>query len=120
MKVLIATKEGQGKRKNDFSFTKEGELVKFGFECDNEIDGKCGCKRSVVGFDTFKATTTFKVVERNITKKKFIDRLSKSNKKAGWETKYSEELSKELLDIAKKFPLNSILEKRGKRIGVRK
>ena len=40
MRFLVATKETQGQRKNDFSHAREGELVKFGFECDGEeVDG---------------------------------------------------------------------------------
>jgi hypothetical protein len=59
MKVFVSTKDGQGIRNNDFSWTNEGELVKFALECDGEkIDGKCGCRRSMSGFDTHKATTT--------------------------------------------------------------
>ena len=59
-KVLTATAATQGMRKNDFSHTEEGELVTYGLECDCEqVDGVCGCKRSLVGRSTHKATTTF-------------------------------------------------------------
>lgn len=56
MKVMVATREGQGFRENDFSWTKENELVGFTSECDGEtIDGNCGCRRSMSGFDTHTA-----------------------------------------------------------------
>ena len=85
MKVLVATNEGQKQRKNDFSHTTEGEFVKFGFECDGEtVDGNCGCKRGMVGFDTLKATTTFKVTEKDISKENYISRLLESERRAGW------------------------------------
>jgi len=65
MKVLVATEETQGHRKTDFCWTEEGELVFFGSECTREtIDGECGCRRSLCGLRTRKATTTFRVVER--------------------------------------------------------
>ena len=73
MKILVATKETQGFRDSDFSWAREGELVRFDSECDrdkNRIDGGCGCRRSMVGLETGRATTTFKVVEMDITTEK--------------------------------------------------
>lgn len=126
MKVLVATKELQGQRKNDFNFCKEGEFVSFDLECDREkIDGNCGCRRSLGGFDTLKATTTFKVVNVKITKKKYIDLLKKSEIKARW-YKPTDNLSdvekkgKYLLDLANSFRVGLVLEKRGNSIQSRK
>lgn len=123
MKVFVATKEKQGKRKNDFSFTDEGELVKFGFECDGEsVDGNCGCKRSMCGFDSQKATTTFKVEDRDISEEEFIKLFLQSEKDAGW---YKEgdkdfvDFAKELLKYPASFVVGDILEKRGKKIQTR-
>ena len=57
MKILVGTTETQGRRKNDFCYTKEGEVLCFHLECDGEtVDGSCGCKRSMSGVDTNKAT----------------------------------------------------------------
>jgi len=125
MKVLIATKEKQGIRKNDFSFTDEGEFVKFGFQCDGEsVDGGCGCMRSVCGFDTQKATTTFKVEDEEITKEDYINKFLKSEKEAGWfKEKDKEEftdMAEELLSIADQFKTGTILEKRGSKIKERR
>lgn len=128
MKVFVATKSLQGLRKNDFSFTLEGELVKYGFECDGEtVDGHCGCKRSMVGFESQKATTTFKVVEMPITPKAFWNKYIESERKAGWvkESATKEELkvfravAKELLRLPNRFPVNTVLEKRANRIQTR-
>ena len=49
MKVLVATRNTQGQRGNDFCFVPEGEIVAFpAAECTGEkIDGSCGCRRSV-------------------------------------------------------------------------
>ena len=123
MKILVSTKEKQGNRKNDFCFTDDREYVKFGMECDREtLDGHCGCKRSMVGVKTLKATTTFKVAEENITMMEYIKILSDSDKKAGWNSQISEVMkdAEELYRIASIFKLGTILEKRGTKIGVRK
>ncbi len=65
MKILVATRETQGHRPNDFCWAEEGEIVTFGSECAEEIvDGPCGCRRALCGVRTRKATTTFRVVER--------------------------------------------------------
>ena len=122
MKVFVATKQGQGKRKNDFCWTKEGELVKFVLECDGEtIDGNCGCRRSVGGFETMKATTTFKVVDMDITREEFIRRFKESDEKAGWKwtEKESKRFAEDLLETAEKFPVGMVLEKRGNVIKAR-
>lgn len=129
MKAFVATKESQGKRKNDFNFCKEGEFVYFGMECCGEsIDGECGCRRDLCGFETLKGTTTFKVIETEITENEYIKKFLESQRKAGWLNKKSEELTVEkfmeeakiVLDIAKEFPVEKILEKRGNKIQVRK
>jgi len=63
-KYLVATKETQGKRSNDFSSSDEGHIAIFGSVCDGgRVDDKCGCKRSMVTPSNAKATTTVKVVE---------------------------------------------------------
>ena len=85
MKVLVATNENQGMRAGDFDFCDEGELVKFGFQCSSkEKAHKCGCDRSLVGFDTLKATTTFKVVDKPISPVQYERLLKESEDKAGW------------------------------------
>lgn len=122
IKVFVATKEGQGKRKNDFCFANEGELLKFPSECDRETtDGRCGCKRSLAGLDTFKSTTTFKVIERDLSEDQFIELLGESDEKAGWSFAKPEtrEMGHYILQLAKNLPVGKILERRGNRIQVR-
>jgi hypothetical protein len=61
MQLLTATREGQGERAGDFSFTVEGELVLVGFVCATDQadpDGGCGCGRAFSGMSSRKATTT--------------------------------------------------------------
>jgi hypothetical protein len=126
MKVLVATKEGQGKRRNDFCFCAEGELVKAPItQCDGEkTDGKCGCRRSMSGFDSLKSTTTFKVIDSALSKEQFMAALRDAFNRSGFkfeEHVYDEiELEgSELLRIAGIFPVNVVLEKRGKSIKIR-
>lgn len=68
MKVLVSTKKTQGQRANDFSFVEEDELVMPSWTCSTGYaDDNCGCRRDVAGIVIHKATTTMKVVERDIT-----------------------------------------------------
>jgi hypothetical protein len=122
MKILISTKETQGKRKSDFSFTDENEILMLGMECDTDkvIDGGCGCRRALCGIDTAKATTTFQVSELPITREDLITLTTNALVKQGWGAAGDESLTNvaidsvdSLLDIANHFPVNSIIEKRG-------
>ena len=86
MKVFISTKQTQGVRHSDFSWTKAGELVRFGTECardKNRIDRGCGCRRSMVGLATNQATTTFKVIDKDITDEEFFKLVFKSYARGG-------------------------------------
>jgi hypothetical protein len=86
MKILVATKETQGLRKNDFSFTEDGELVMLPtFTCDSgSVDDDCGCLRSVVGVKTRKATTSYKVIEQNVTWQDVRNEMARSLYAAGF------------------------------------
>lgn len=122
MKVLVATKEGQGLRKNDFFFTKEGEVVKFGFDCDGEnVDGGCGCRRSLVGVDTSLSSTTFKVVNLDVDGKDIENTIFLSLKEHGWldalgiepSRRLSAAIAKDVISVAFKFNEGDIIERRG-------
>lgn len=124
MKILVSTKKTQGQRKNDFSFVPEDEIVKFGFECDGErVDGSCGCRRSLVGTACKKATTTFKVAERDITTKELAQIIYASYQNSGWTTvtmEVAKEDAQELSRIATHFGVDDVLEKRGSRFSLRR
>ncbi len=127
MKILIGTKETQGKRKNDFSFTNDREILRFGFECDGErVDGRCGCKRSMVGVVTHKATTTIRVEDVELNEDQLSDILFQSMKDAGWITEKnesSEKLIKEQIEdiknVANSFPAGAVIERRGRAFAMR-
>jgi len=123
MKVLVATKETQGKRKNDFSYTDSGEPVRFAFECDGEsVDGRCGCRRSMCGMNSLKATTTVQVKNEKLSLKEYKSKIQKSLQKGGWNLteKIIADEAKELLRIANHFPEGTVLEKRGDGFAARK
>lgn len=62
MKVLVATKDTQGYRGTDFSFTEEGEILTL--IPDGCTERECGCQWCFLGTVTTHATTTAKVVDK--------------------------------------------------------
>lgn len=129
MKLLVATKEGQGGRGNDFSFTKEGELVYLGWTCDRDVgkaDGGCGCGRSFSGLETHTGTTTARIAEVLATPESFEAVLRASLTEVGWlpgiekdEPRLVADMADELVQLAAGFRMNDVLEKRGETIQVR-
>lgn len=120
--VLVATKETQGRRKNDYSHATEGEIVTFGMECDREsVDGKCGCKRALVGTESLKATTTMRVEARDLTEAQLAEIVYKGLEKGGWtkigteaeNRKWAADNAHDLLDVARAFHVGDVVEKRG-------
>jgi hypothetical protein len=76
MKLLVATGISQGFRPNDFNYVKDGELLVFAPQCnDANPDSACGCRRSLLGIFSRRATTTFMVKEINMTEKELLDIL---------------------------------------------
>ena len=131
MKILVATKETQKQRASDFCWTNEGEVVRLAFECDRDrenIDGACGCRRSMTGCTSQKATTTMKVEDRNIKIEEYIEIIKESFIKAGWYKLMGEKLAEErisedveyILSRVKKLPAGAIIEKRGDSLIVRR
>jgi len=126
MKVLIATSETQGKRKNDFFWTDEGELIMPAFTHDGEtVDGPCGCKRSMSGMSSHRATTTFKVLEMPLTESELTKAVEKSLVGGGWikPGKHDGEQVRMAVNIIKDavepFPHGTILERRGNMYRIR-
>jgi hypothetical protein len=125
MKILVATKEGQGVRKNDFSHAEENEPVQFAFRCDGEtVDGPCGCARSMGGMNTHKATTTFKAAEVDIAPEAYLDLFVKFYVEGWHQTpeealKMAKDETEELLRLAAYFPEGRVLERRGNKVQTR-
>jgi hypothetical protein len=129
VKVLVATKITQGRRKNDFAHATDDELVTFSEPCDGEpVDGTCGCQRSFSGLESLRATTTAIVVDRpDLTAESLASVVATSLTKSGYADILSaDDLQKrarqdaaELLRIAAAFPLAAIVEKRGDKVQLR-
>jgi hypothetical protein len=84
MHVLVATRETQGQRNGDFSWTVEGELVRLpGMHCD--CPG-CGCDRALAGLSSSKATTTAKVVDVDVDVGAFLAAMHDALEREAWVT----------------------------------
>jgi len=123
MKVLVATNETQGQRRNDFHHAETGELVRFGSECDREaVDGKCGCRRSMSGMTSQKATTTMTVEDRpGFELDDLILAVAESLGNGGWlsgdveeSLEWATSTAEDLAAAADFFPVGTIVEKRGR------
>ena len=132
MKVLTATRETQGWRDNDFFCTVEGELVMFPpIECDcGSIDDGCGCHRAMVGLASHRATTTMKVVERgDLDLETYSVLIADSLHDQGYVTdelmqkrevrKWVRNITNELIDLAGRCPVGTVLERRGRVVALR-
>ena len=83
MLVLEATSQRQGDRDDDYHWCTDGELAYCqGVECANP---ECGCDRGWAGFDSHRATTTVRVVDRpDFTVADLAERLATSMSEGGW------------------------------------
>jgi hypothetical protein len=126
MKIFVATRKGQGGRENDFCFTVGREPVRLAVECDDDDgpDGICGCKRSMCGMRSGKPTTTFMVANVKMTKEEYFKLARNSYKSWIGINGITEEVIRNetvsLLDLAKSFEPEVILEKRGPGIQIRR
>ena len=117
MRVLVSTRETQGARKNDFCFVPAGEILTFGFQCDNgHVDDHCGCRRSMVGLHCHKATTTMRLVDLpHININKLAKMIEKSDHDAGFNSDIYVITNWliEFTDSLKDLPIGAIMERRG-------
>ncbi|TQF65821.1 hypothetical protein FK531_20575 [Rhodococcus spelaei] len=116
MRALVATAQTQGLRDNDFDYCVEGELVWIGLVCakdEADPDGGCGCGRAFGGLNSHRATTTARVAEiEGFTHDDYVEALRSGLQQAGWPPNLAEELARELLVIAKHWPVGTVIERR--------
>jgi hypothetical protein len=115
MKVLVATSETQGQRRNDFDYCVEGELVTVGLVCATDRrdpDGGCGCGRAFAGLNSHRGTTTAKVKEVELSKSDYVEALRSSLAQQGWPTSDVAELAGWLAQLVSEWPVGTIVERR--------
>lgn len=117
MKVLVATRKGQGDRPGDFSWANEGELVFPGFVCDADRlnpEGGCGCGRALIGVETAMATTTAEVIERDMTFEELADVVAEALARQGWgELKEkAANIAEDIKEEAEDLPVGTVVGRR--------
>jgi hypothetical protein len=132
MKVLTATNQTQGWRENDFCCALEGELVLFPpIECGwGSVDDHCGCRRSMAGLASHLSTTTIRVADRkDIDPDTYRSLISDGLAALGYVTEelrrnpeviaWMRDTADELMCMARAFPADTVLERRGDWVSVR-
>lgn len=125
MLILVSTKAGQKLRPGDFCWVAEGEPVVLGFECDGEaVNGKCGCRRSMVGISDRRATTTFTVFDRpDLDEAGFVALIKPGVERAGFKAgQVDSEVSYQIRFIkavTADFVPGIVLERRGRIVRIR-
>lgn len=122
-RTFVATRSMQGVRANDFFEGVEGEFVLFPYRScpDATVDDQCGCKRSLVGIQSDKKTTTMKVVvcptdvaiikmgiRRHLQRIGEWEEIAKDQEPED----YLATLTDTLLEAAKDIPIGTIVEYR--------
>jgi hypothetical protein len=133
MKVLTATNQTQEWRDDDFCWTVEGELVYFPpLECGHgSIDDGCGCRRSMAGLVSRRATTTIKVADREeLDPNTYFALISDAHRDQGYVTEelmrnpnvneWLRDVTDDLMCIADAFAAETVLERRGDLVSVRR
>ena len=122
MKILVATTRTQGQRPNDFCFVPEGEPLMPSFECEGEeVDGRCGCRRSLTGVKCRKATTTALVTEVRHDRRWLASTFARSLRRAGFRPEPEEvrQMVDRAILVATRFATGSVVERRGDDFRVR-
>ena len=129
MKIFVATNKSQSARDSDFCHTEEGEILTFAVECERDEedpDGECGCRRSLLGIDSSGATTTFTVAELPMKSAEYKKEVVAYFADKGWFDLSNEQTVEMftndadiLIEAADRFPVGVVLEKRGDTIQMR-
>ncbi|MEC3976108.1 DUF7715 family protein [Amycolatopsis sp. H20-H5] len=116
MKLLVATARTQGRRKNDFHFCVEGELVWIGMVCtadEQDPDGGCGCGRAFGGLDSRRSTTTALVAEvPGFSAGDYVEAIRSSIGHQGWDPSLAEEIAHGQLELIRDWPPGTVVERR--------
>ena len=102
MKVLVSTKETQGDNVLDFCFVPDGELVGLFLKTKHKEIG------TLSGIKCRTTTTTFKVVDMDITPDEYLRMITESQQKAGFHTEAAKEFNVESDQDVADFVLKGI------------
>jgi hypothetical protein len=111
MKIFVAVNKGFKKEKGEILECRENEPVMFGWDSD---------LKTMVGLDTYKSTTAFRVRESNLTPTQMRDKFLRIEKKKGWagiskESDIKSQIREEvdvLLLLADEHPTGAVLRRR--------
>lgn len=131
VRVLVATATTQGLDPDDHADALEGELVHLPvLGCPTP--SACRCLRAFAGVASQRSTTTAEVAERELSTEDVLAAVTDAVIAAGWvdvadagAAGYQEaellawEVTGELLELAARLPLGSIVARRGPRLLVR-
>jgi hypothetical protein len=132
VKVFVATSRTQGEQDDDYCCTLDGELVHLPvLECASP-DG-CGCIRGFAGIASHRATTTAEVATRDLTDDGVLSAVTDSLISGGWVPDaqhdaalhreaelLAHEVTADLLELATRLPVGSVLGRRGTKLLVRR
>ncbi|MGN6408755.1 MAG: DUF7715 family protein [Curtobacterium sp.] len=123
MRVMVATRESQGRRADDFDWCLDGELVWVAEPCDRDRRGdlnSCGCGRAFAGMASHRSTTTAVIREiPGLDRSGLTATLRMSLQDQGWPGAWAEELVEDLVRWGEAWPEGTVLERNLDFVGVR-
>jgi hypothetical protein len=125
VRVLVATRETQGERDDDYCWTVDGELVRLPLaDCANPA---CGCVRGFAGLSSHRATTTALIEEWSTLDPDRYAELIRADLLDGFddegdpEVEASIEEELDFLDtLLMLFPPGTVLQRHGPNVSIRR
>lgn len=96
--------------------------------CEEDVDGPCGCHRSLVGIRSGEPTTTVEVADVPLDMDRLCADVRASLAAAGWldcvddddvAERWVADIAWELVQAGARFPVGTVLERRGRALQVR-
>jgi hypothetical protein len=96
--------------------------------CEEDVDGPCGCRRSLVGVRSLQPTTTVEVADVPLTLDELCEAVEASLAAGGWlacvdddevAERWIVDIAWELMQAGARFPVGAVLERRGRTLQVR-